>query len=627
MNFIKVFTISIMALIIFTSCSGGAKTPVTNEPSLPNIIDSLGVPVDEANRDVLAVYDAVIDLDAKTFTVTPVQRVGTYHFPLSKYFPNVLQITGYGFTPNFWADIKLSHPYPGSGIDAFDPRVIAILPARPGVSFIYPSLGVGGNNKALYDPDGYTKLFDNLGGAIPGNVNPFKSYFKDQPYRVWSSTGVTSETQRWQMNLSGFGGPMQYKLVVDVSTNYPNPPQPVFDNAPEPVGIDASYASLPPAGGSVEIEVTLIDWQGVSEITGVFIESPDLFNGVINIPYQEPGPDQCEYVYIGTINNDLLPPVCEYCFLIATADQTSGIYLYREFPIYVEVEIQFNPVIVKTVDTHDAIDVYISGDYAYVADNQAGLQIIDIDPPEFAYIAKTVDTPYQAWDVHVASGYAYVADLVDGLQIIDIDPLESAYILKAVHTPGYAEGVYVSGSYAYVADEFAGMQIIDIEPPEFADIVKTVNTPGHADHVHVSGGYAYIGQEYGGLQIIDIEPLEYAHIVKTIDTDDDTDAYVSDGYAYVSQWGPLLIIDIEPPEFTYIVKTIYGVGYGHVYISSGYAYVGGVGILRIIDIKPLESAHIVTSIFAGLSGHTGVYVSSNYAYVTTSKGLKIIKLW
>jgi len=74
MNFIKVFTISIMVLIIFTSCSGGVKTPVTSDSSLPNSPETLVAPSEDTNRDVLAIYDAVIDPDAKTFTVTPVQE-------------------------------------------------------------------------------------------------------------------------------------------------------------------------------------------------------------------------------------------------------------------------------------------------------------------------------------------------------------------------------------------------------------------------------------------------------------------------------------------------------------------------------------------------------------------------
>jgi len=328
-----VILITVILSILLASCSGSAKSQAPIEPNvqIPDLPSSFGNDA-TSGRSVLAVYDAVIDPIAEKFTVTPSQRTTDYHFPLSQYFPNVLEITGYGFTPNFWADIKLTHPYPGSGINGFDPRVIAILPARAGVNFIYPSLGVEGNNKALYDPDGYTKLFDNLGGSIPGNTNPFKAYFKSQPYRIWSPTGVTSETQRWNMNLAGFGGSVLYKLVVDVSTNFPNLPAPIVDNAPEPVRIDATVGQgLTKLGGSADITATLLDWQGRTSIGGVKVEAPDLFNGTVSLAYSDPGPNPHEYVYTGTIGNSLLASEGEHKILVAAWDQATEIYIYNEF--------------------------------------------------------------------------------------------------------------------------------------------------------------------------------------------------------------------------------------------------------------------------------------------------------
>jgi hypothetical protein len=336
---LSVFLIFACAAVTI-ACSNG------NSPVEPPTDDTSGISNDlpisfgsevENNRSVLAVYDAVIDPVAKTFSISPSERIAGFHYPLTQVSPNVLQIVGYGFTPNFWADIKLTHPYAGSGIDAFDPRVIAILPANPGVSFIYPTLNAIGNNKVVIDPDGYTKLFDNLGGSIPGNTNPFKAYFTDQPNRIWSSTGVTSENRHWDMNLSGFAGPLNFKLVVDVSTNYPNPPAPVTDNAKEPVKIDVYYeeGNLYSNGGSANLHVSIMDWQGESGISDVKVESPLLFNGTIDLLYWNDSLDPNEYLYWGIITNEKSAPAGEYKYLIAAKDSATGIYLYREFPITV----------------------------------------------------------------------------------------------------------------------------------------------------------------------------------------------------------------------------------------------------------------------------------------------------
>jgi len=329
-------TLLVLLAISLPACSG-SKSPV--EPmikdSSPSALPDSSVNPPE-NRNVIAVYDAAIDPDAGTFTITPCVREESYHFPLTQLFPNVLQITGYGWTPNFWADIKIKHPLPGSIYDGFDPRVIAILPARAGVYFYYPTLGVYANNAVVLEPDGYTKLFDNLGGSITGNANPFKAYFKTQPYRRWASTGATEETQRWQMKLSGFGGPLQYKLVVDVSTNYPNPQQQIIDNAPEPVEINATVEDgLTSDGGSAKINVILLDWQEQTGIGGVRVEAPGLFNSTVSLAYSAPGPNPNEYIYTGTITNEKIAPAGEYKYIVATWDQATGIYLYNEFTAFV----------------------------------------------------------------------------------------------------------------------------------------------------------------------------------------------------------------------------------------------------------------------------------------------------
>jgi len=158
--------------------------------------------------------------------------------------------------------------------------------------------------------------------------------------------------------------------------------------------------------------------------------------------------------------------------------------------------------IVKTVDTPGAaMAVGVSGGYAYVVDQATaeggyGLQIIDIDPPDSAYIVNHVDMPPgNGVDVAVSDGYAYVAS-GSGVQIIDIDPPDSAYILKTV---GGGRDIAVSGGYAYVVDH--DLQIIDIDPPDSAHVVKTVDTPGEfAEGVVVSNGYAFVvDHDFSGL--------------------------------------------------------------------------------------------------------------------------------
>ncbi len=68
------------------------------------------------------------------------------------------------------------------------------------------------------------------------------------------------------------------------------------------------------------------------------------------------------------------------------------------------------PTLAGSCDTPDhAHDVFVSGDYAYVADDYSGLQVIDISDPENPTLVSSYDTD-RATGVFVSSDYAYVAD-------------------------------------------------------------------------------------------------------------------------------------------------------------------------------------------------------------------------
>lgn len=310
--------------ISITACSGnGPVEPDTNMPV------AFGTATEDG-RSMIAAYQMDIDPANETCTLTSIERVGTYHIAVSDIVP-VLSITGFGWTPNLWADMKLTHPYPGSGINGYDARVIAVLPAAAGVSMTYPGLGVLANNSVILEPDGYTDLFDK---GLDGNVNPFVAYFKAQPFRVWASDGVTEETIRWQMDATGFGGPFSYILVVDVCTNFPNAPSPIVDNCPEPAEITEALVGtgLTPAGGNASVDITVLDWQGTGQQIDVTIEGPDLFTGTIALTYSGPHPiNPNEYIFSGAIDNSLGAPIGDYMLLAAAADNATGRVIYEEF--------------------------------------------------------------------------------------------------------------------------------------------------------------------------------------------------------------------------------------------------------------------------------------------------------
>ncbi|NGX43125.1 MAG: hypothetical protein K940chlam7_01416 [Chlamydiae bacterium] len=110
----------------------------------------------------------------------------------------------------------------------------------------------------------------------------------------------------------------------------------------------------------------------------------------------------------------------------------------------------------------DARDVAVSGNYAYVADRDSGLQIIDVSNVANPTLAGSYNTPDRARGVAVSGNYAYVADASSGLQIIDVSNVTNPTLAGSYNTIGYVYGVALSGNYAYVTDGPSGLHIIDV---------------------------------------------------------------------------------------------------------------------------------------------------------------------
>ncbi|MFW9941495.1 MAG: hypothetical protein ACFFFT_10685, partial [Candidatus Thorarchaeota archaeon] len=97
-------------------------------------------------------------------------------------------------------------------------------------------------------------------------------------------------------------------------------------------------------------------------------------------------------------------------------------------------------------------------------DEKNTIEVIIPQPPGVSSVYYE-DTIGVARDIYVSGDYAYVADDWTGLAIINIsDPTDPGSAIYEV-TTGNAIGVYVSGDYAYVADHNEGLAVINISDP------------------------------------------------------------------------------------------------------------------------------------------------------------------
>ncbi len=228
---------------------------------------------------------------------------------------------------------------------------------------------------------------------------------------------------------------------------------------------------------------------------------------------------------------------------VYVADQDAGLRV-------VDIADSTAPVEVGVYETPgDAAGLYVAGNYAYLAAGDAGLRVADVSDPTAPVEIGAYDTPGTAEGVYVTSGYAYVADGDAGLRVVDVSNPATPLEVGAYDTPGYAVGVYVTDGHAYVAAEWAGLRVVDVSDPAAPVEVGAYNTPGYAADIYVVGAYAYVAAEDAGLRVVDVSEPPHPIEVGAFETPGYVGGiHVAGAYAYLTDWRyGLRVVDVSNP--------------------------------------------------------------------------------
>ncbi len=275
-----------------------------------------------------------------------------------------------------------------------------------------------------------------------------------------------------------------------------------------------------------------------------------------------------------------------------------------------------------------ARNIVLSGNWAYIADYNEGLQIIDISDPGNPSLVKTWETDSYTYDVELSGNYAYLADGSSGLQILDITDPSSPVPAGSYEAAQSAQGVTLSGNYAYIAAYYSGLYIIDISSPGTPSFISTWWDSDLLSiyDVSVSGNYAYLSHSGNNiLPVIELTVLETPVRVNTYAmhgsvTINGNNLYISGGTS------GLQIVDITNPEAIVDVgacDTPPGAAVSSA-ISGEYGYVADRDNgLQIIDITD-KSAPVVVKTIDTPSESLGVAVAGDYAYIADyGSGLQV----
>lgn len=296
----------------------------------------------------------------------------------------------------------------------------------------------------------------------------------------------------------------------------------------------------------------------------------------------------------------------------------------------IDIKDKEHPVELGHYETQDfALDIFVSGNYAYLANYEEGLRIIDISDKENPIEVGFFNTSNLAYDVFVLENYAYIADYDDGLRIIDISiketPVEVGY-----YDTYLAFNVYVVEDYAYIADHREGLRIINVSNKQNPEEVGYNDIGGDSVGVFVMDDYAYLAEKDDGFRIIDIEnkenPIEIAKVQPMVYA---KNIKVNGDFLYITdQDNGLRVFEIQDKKNPKEVGYYDTAGFAkRIVVKEDFAYIAdGYDGLQIIDIKNI-SIPMKVSYFDTLGSVNDIFIGENFAYLAADhEGLIIVNI-
>lgn len=272
--------------------------------------------------------------------------------------------------------------------------------------------------------------------------------------------------------------------------------------------------------------------------------------------------------------------------------------------------------------------VAVSGNYAYVADGEKGLKILDVSNPSAPLPVKTVPTPGTAYSVAVSGSIACVADGEGGLQIINVGNPATAAIIANIDS--FVKDVALVGNTAFIAG--SSFRIISLADPYNPQSSGMLELKG--ERLRILDNRAYM-TDGSGLKIIDTSILSAPKLLGSLDTPgfasgidvvNDT-AYVTDNDNRSDQLGSLRIIDVSAPATPRLISSLSLNRPSDVRISGTTAYIADFpNGLSMIDISnPADP--VVTACINTPRESEKLSVSGNMAFIADGNGgLRILDI-
>jgi prepilin-type N-terminal cleavage/methylation domain-containing protein len=302
--------------------------------------------------------------------------------------------------------------------------------------------------------------------------------------------------------------------------------------------------------------------------------------------------------------------------------------------------ISANISIADTLDaagTTDATDVFVSGNYAYLAQGTT-LRIVDVTTPSNITLSGTYTAGGNINGVYVSGNFAYLATASDTAELTVVNITNPAAPTLAgslnITSTTDATSIFVSGTFAFlgrVNSTTAGVNefvIANITTPTAPTLSGSLNLSNTVNSVFVSGNFAYLATsittaELTILNVTNKASPTSAGVFNAGGTGIGTDVYIAGTTAYltkaVDSGGEFYSINVTTPASPTQIGTYEaGVALNGVSANGTYAFVASAiasGQFRVLDVATTPSSpSTIGSLNMGATTND-IFQAGNYAYL------------
>lgn len=298
-----------------------------------------------------------------------------------------------------------------------------------------------------------------------------------------------------------------------------------------------------------------------------------------------------------------------------------------------------NPIFISRYSNYRRLgrvhSVRFNGRYSYVA-CESGLVIIDFSDIRNPREVGRYNTPIDAvYSLFVSGNYAYLANGWGGLRIINIENPSQPYEMGRYTLPTRCEDVYVRDTLAFTSfqavSEGGGLVVLNVSNPSNPIFVSRIDVGSNSFTLAVNNNYAYLTTLYPtAVNIIDISRPESLKLVGRYLPPSQIDPLfsgigVKENLCFtcmVHKFGSqLIILDVSNPRSPVVLDSFKDFplgtweisGYGNIVYTSHTPVPAGGGI-SVFDISEPSQIRLIGTWQEDTAQYTQFKVDGNFLY-------------